>query len=155
MTAHHTGHGSHTARRTLAISLAVLAALAALYLLLFRQRTLRVDLEPGTIGYVDCYYGGMPRRLSNPAHAAALDDLTEMLRGEYRSVRTLRLGDSSGGPVAIRFYRADGTLAASVAYWSDYLCVETGGQYRLYQKTGGTLSFDEFEAYLVEHGEFV
>ena len=137
---------------------AVMVVLAlGLYLLVNGKGELHVDISNEGLEYVVANCQGLgPKRLAYDAHAEAIDRVIDMVNGDYSHMGAWsNIGASGGGPYSILFYRqGEKEPYREISYVDDRLAVARGkpGQFDLYKKKDGSVSFHTFEAYLKENG---
>ena len=137
---------------------AVMVLLAlGLYLLLNGKGEMHVEIPTDGLNYVVANSQGLgPKELDYAGHAAAIDQVVRMVNGDYSHMGSWsNIGYSGGGPYTISFYRQGETEPyTEISYVDDRLAVarRQAGQFDLYKKKEGSVSFQSFEAYLREHG---
>ena len=117
-----------------------------------------IAIEKENLQYVAVNTGAGSKILEYEEHREMIDSLIAMLDGEYTYRKTWsNAGKSGGGPYLIEFCYTEKEDKYDVRYVDGYIAVAKNnkGKYRLYEKSGEQLSFDELEEYLVEHGEFL
>ena len=141
--------------------MAVVGSAAIILLVVFGIERLKraktsVSIPKEELSQIVAYCRGLgPKKLDYREDPEAIDQLIEMVSGEYEYVKDWStVGMIPGGVNAVYFYYW-GQSEPIPLYYADGLVAVPGfleGHFDLYQKKSSPVSFEAFEEYLFEYG---
>ena len=122
-------------------SIVVILILAVFGTVCFSHRSITLSINTEKLSYVICYSRGLgPRKLDYTEHQKTLDEIFDMVSGEYRYVRRENSsGQSGGGPYSIFLYDNSGELINTIRYMNGqlYIPANGNGKYYIYRNKNG------------------
>ncbi len=135
----------------------IIILVLSIFVVNYRDRNISIEIQREDIAYIVGYCRGYgPRKLNYSEHSMMIDQVIQILSGEYTYQKIWSNdGKSGGGPYSIVFFSDDDEELYRVQYVDGYVAQEktNTSKYYLYEKNNDHVLLDDFEEYLDLYGE--